>query len=91
MDFELRKDGYYYNKDGKDLGVINWNLRDDVMEMNHTYVDPSLRGQGVARKLLEEAVKYAQENDYRMRPLCSYVVRTIDDVPGGRELVVDYE
>ncbi len=88
MDFELRKDGYYYNKDGKDLGVINWRLTDGVMEMTHTFVDPSLRGQGIAMKLLEAAVAYAKANNYRMKPYCSYVVRTIDQVPGGRELVV---
>ena len=42
--------------------------------INHTFVDDSLRGQGVAGKLIEAVVEYAKKNDKKIRPQCSYAV-----------------
>lgn len=89
MELELRKDGYYYDKDGKNLARIQWKMDGDVMVMTHTIVDPVLQGQGAAKKLLVQAVDYAKENNYKMRPVCSYVQKFLDTVPGGKELRVE--
>jgi uncharacterized protein len=56
------------------VGEITWKEVDGVMHMNHTYVSPKLRGQGVAEKLLDEAASYARSYNLRMNPICSYVV-----------------
>ncbi|SPL70736.1 GNAT family N-acetyltransferase [Acinetobacter stercoris] len=40
---------------------------------NHTWVDDSLRGQGVARQLLDAAVAFAREKQVKIIPICSYV------------------
>ena len=45
---------------------------------NGTYVDPSLRGQQVARKLLDRLVEHARENNLKIRPTCSYVVKMFE-------------
>lgn len=79
MEFTLQNKGgnvysIEYVKDGEVLANIDWNLNGDVMDMNHTYVSDVLRGQGVAKKLLDEAAKYARENNYKMNAICSYVV-----------------
>ena len=41
---------------------------------NHTWVDDSLRGQGVARKLLDVLVAFARKKNLKIIATCSYVV-----------------
>lgn len=41
---------------------------------DHTWVDDSLRGQGVARKLLDALVEFAREKQLKITATCSYVV-----------------
>lgn len=79
MDFqykELENDvfAYEYIQDGEKLGEITWTLLGDVMVMDHTYVSDKLRGQGVAKKLLDTAATHARENALKMEAVCSYVV-----------------
>lgn len=78
--FSVRADeqAIEYHQDGRMLGEITWVLRDNTMVMNHTYVSNELRGQGVAKKLLDEAAKYAREHNYKMKAVCSYVVTAFD-------------
>lgn len=49
-----------------------WN-GDDKIIANHTWVDDSLRGQGVARELLDVLVAFAREKQLTIFPTCSYV------------------
>ena len=83
MDFKLAKKSpnhfaYEYEQNGQKLAEIEWNLRNDLMDMTHTYVSDALRGQGVAKKLLDQAAQYARENHYKMNPICSYVVAAFE-------------
>ncbi|WP_066558099.1 GNAT family N-acetyltransferase [Croceicoccus bisphenolivorans] len=45
-----------------------------VLVADHTFVPPALRGKSVAAKLVEALVADAREQDFKIRPLCSYVV-----------------
>ena len=45
-----------------------------VVNIDHTEVDNSLRGQGVARLLLDAAVRWARENHVQLSATCSYAV-----------------
>lgn len=74
--FSVRQDekAIEYTQDGQMLGEITWYLQGDTMVMDHTYVSTTLRGQGVAKQLLDEAAIYAREHQYKMQALCSYVV-----------------
>lgn len=65
---------YRRENEGKVIAEITWTEMADVMIVEHTFVDPSLRGQGVAKKLLDRAAEYAREHDYKMEAVCSYVV-----------------
>ncbi len=41
--------------------------------VDHTEVDESLRGKGIGEQLVEEAVKYARENNLLIKPVCPFV------------------
>ena len=40
--------------------------------ITHVGVDPELRGQGVAGKIVEASLEYAKQNSLRVIPMCSY-------------------
>jgi predicted GNAT family acetyltransferase len=46
----------------------------NIIVVNHTFVDPSLRGQNIAGSLLAKVIEMAREEDLKIVPTCSYVV-----------------
>ena len=58
---------------------INYQVEsDDVIIANSTFVDPSLRGQQIAKKLLDRLADFARENHLKIKPTCSYVVTAFE-------------
>lgn len=47
--------------------------------ITHTFVDSSLRGQGIAKKLVEEVISIARKEKYNIRATCSYAMRYFND------------
>ena len=64
---------YIESENGERSAEITFADRDEnVIEVDHTFVDPSLRGQGVAGKLLNKVVEYARDTNKKIIPVCSY-------------------
>lgn len=83
MEFEFVQLGgdafaFQHKQDGKLLAEITWTLLGEVMVMDHTFVSDDLRGQGIAKKILDRAAVYARENGLKMEPVCSYVVTAFE-------------
>lgn len=83
MDFKLTELGhdefaYRFEENGMVKAEITWTQLADVMVIEHTFVDESLRNQGLAKKLLDQAADYARTQDYKMEPVCSYAVVAFD-------------
>ena len=78
--FDLGGDAFAfrYEQDGKMMAEITWTILGDVMVMDHTFVSPELRGQGVAKKILDRAADYARAQKLKMEPVCSYVVTAFE-------------
>lgn len=74
--------------DGEDeVGLITYSiLKDDVWAFDHTYVDPQYRGGSIAGDLLEKLVSIARDQDKKILPQCSYVVRKFANNPSYQEL-----
>ncbi len=53
---------------------LKYSIRDNVMSLDSTYTPEEFRGRGLARRLVEEAIKYARENGLKIKPVCSYAV-----------------
>ncbi|MEG0260976.1 MAG: GNAT family N-acetyltransferase [Lysinibacillus sp.] len=69
---------FVYESEGEKLAEISWVQKGTVMEMDHTVVSDKLRGQGVAKKLLDHAAEYARDNNYKMKAVCTYVVAAFE-------------
>lgn len=66
---------YIKNDEGK--VIINATfpfIKKGVVVVDHTYVDPSMRGQGVASKLMHEVYNFAKSKNYKMVATCPYAV-----------------
>jgi len=60
------------------LAELNFNkINGEKIDAYHTFVDSSLRGQGIAEKLYAELMKYAKEKGYKIVPTCSYIEKRI--------------
>ena len=55
---------------GKLLGKIEFALSDKEMLILHTYAYES--GRGIGTLLMQNAVKWAKEHDYKIIPVCSF-------------------
>lgn len=70
------------------LALIHYRERTgNVLELDHTFVPPALRGAGLASQLTEHALAFAREHGYRVVPSCPFVAAFIARHPGHSDLV----
>ncbi|MCM3706953.1 MULTISPECIES: GNAT family N-acetyltransferase [Cytobacillus] len=76
-----KENGRFFMNDekGNMIAEITYTPSDDsVIMIDHTYVSDSLRGQGIAGKLLESVVQEARSKGYKIIPACSYAKAAFD-------------
>ena len=61
--------------------------RDRVLDLQHTFVPPENRGEGVGEALVEHAFSHAREQGYRIQPSCPYVRTWLEKHPDQRDVV----
>lgn len=59
-----------------------------VLDLQHTFVPPAARQQGVAGALVEYAVRYAQRHDHKIIPSCPFVKAWLAKHPQERDAVL---
>lgn len=75
MEYITEKDRIYATDEGgKVIAEVTFPTEDGVSVIDHTFVDPSLRGQGVAGKLVELAANAIQKSGNRIAATCPYAV-----------------
>lgn len=74
MDFKHNENQIaLYSEAGDLLAEITFPYADETtVDVNHTFVDSSLRGQGIAGKLMEELVSDLEKRGLNAVPTCSY-------------------
>lgn len=78
----------YVDDEGTVLGEVTFPAREDgVVEIDHTFVDGSLRGQGIAGQLLEHAADAIAETGRKAHPTCSYAVGWFEKHPERANLL----
>ena len=89
MDLTIKRGNqkFYIGESGENfIAEITWTVRDDgALIADHTFVDNSLRGQGVAAKLLDHLTAHARDNQLKIVPLCPYISKAMDRNPAKYE------
>lgn len=66
---------YIYGENKEILAELEYKRNQNILIFDHTEVSDKLKGQGIAGKLLEKATAYARDNNFKVKPICSYVVK----------------
>lgn len=73
---------YSTGENGQVLAEVTYpDISDQVVVLNHTFVDDSLRGQGIAGKLMMETVSELRKNHKKARLTCSYAIKWFKEHP----------
>lgn len=78
MDFQHEKGRIFaLDADGKLLAEVTFPTENGVATITHTFVDDSLRGQGVASQILAEAAEQIRASGLRMNATCRVAAKWI--------------
>lgn len=79
-DLIVKDDRIYYENDGRVLAEIDFeDIGEKRMNIGHTFVHESLRGQGVGVVLVNRAVRLIKEKGYTVQATCSYAKKCIEE------------
>ncbi len=88
MEFQHEKERIYaQDASGKVIAEVTFPITDGTAVIDHTFVDGSLRGQGVAGKLLAAAAAQLREQGLKAKPTCSYAVKWFEEHPENADLL----
>ena len=76
------------DENGKLLAEVTFPEREGVAVINHTFVDDSLRGQGIAGQLLQAVADTLRREGRKARPTCSYAVHWFATHPEEQDPLV---
>ena len=67
--------------EGREIGYLTYTIDDGVLDIEHTVVDPSMRGKGIAGDMVRFCDGFCREPGLRIKASCSYAAHVlgIDD------------
>ncbi|CDO36786.1 GNAT family N-acetyltransferase [Novosphingobium sp. KN65.2] len=83
---ETRGEYIAHVADSDAVGRLTWVERDGVHFADHTLVPPEIGNRGVAMRLVEAMVADARENQFKVAPVCSYVVAAFNRHPDWNDV-----
>lgn len=90
MSYIIKDNRVSYVKDGEELAASTFPLvegRENVININSTYVDDSLRGQGVGSTLMEKIVEESRKNGWEILPTCPFATEWFKKHPEHHDLL----
>jgi len=72
---------FYLERDGRRVAELTYKISGGQVIVDHTFVDPSMRGGTMAPSLVEAAVRWARQENLKILPLCPYVSKVFDRTP----------
>lgn len=90
MNFIHENNKIYMNDDHNHMvAVVSFPKEEgNIVNIDHTYVDSTLRGQGIAGKLMEETVHQLRQNNQKAKLTCSYAVDWFEKHPECADVMV---
>ena len=79
---------FYAEQDGKRLAQMTYSrANSSLVIIDHTEVDPSLRGEGVGRQLLDSAVEWARATNTKIRTTCPFAAAQFEKDQSLRDVL----
>jgi predicted GNAT family acetyltransferase len=75
--------------DGEPAGQAAYRVRDGVVIVTHSEVDPAFRGRGLAGELARQTLDTLRERGDRVVPACPFFAKYVGEHPEYDDIVVD--
>ena len=80
-DHNDRNGMFFIEQDGRRVAELTYRMAGDTAVVDHTWVDPKLRGGALAPGLVQAVVDWARRGNLKISPVCSYVRIVMDRAP----------
>ena len=80
MKFELESNTLNAIEEENIVGYIDFELENNILNVTHTFVDPSQRGKGLAKLMMNEIYNYSKKNNYQIKASCSYAIKYLENL-----------
>ena len=88
MEFQHERERIFaLDEQGKLVAEVTFPVSEGVADIDHTFVDQSLRGQGGAGQLLDAAVRQIRMEGLRAKATCSYAAKWFKEHPDQSDLL----
>jgi uncharacterized protein len=78
---------FTYERDGQ-LSYLSYHLIDaHTVDFVSTYTPPALRGRGIAARVVQRGLEWAEENQLKVVPTCWFVAELIERQPEWRRVL----
>lgn len=78
-----------YQSDQTLLAEVTFpDIDQNTVNINHTFVDDSLRGQGIAGKMMEEVAEKLRSEKKKAVLTCSYAIRWFESHPEYQDIIL---
>jgi predicted GNAT family acetyltransferase len=82
-----RHGAFFIEREGRRVAELTYRMMGPDAMVDHTWVDPKMRGGGEARGLVAAAVEWARQEHLKLVPACSYVQSVFDKTPGYADVL----
>lgn len=83
-----RKGAFYIEENGEWIAELTYfRSAPGVITIDHTEVDEELRGEGIGEDLVKAGVEYARANNLKIRPLCPFAKKVIEENSDLRDVL----
>ena len=87
-DLEVKK-RFYLLVNEKEIGEMTYKfINDNVIDINHTYINQNYRGKDLGLKLVKAAADYMRKNNIKAIPSCPYVEKVFKENSQYTDLIV---
>ncbi len=93
MNFENNRNGnggyIKLQKENEEVGRLTYTIfpEEKKLVISFVMVYPQFEGKGLGKYLVEEAIKFAKENDWKIYPHCSYSRSVINRMPNSQDIL----
>jgi predicted GNAT family acetyltransferase len=79
---------FFMENEGTRIATIAYTRQANIITIEHTEVDPSLRGKNIGYQLVQRTAEFARENGLKVSPICPFAMKQFQKNKEWQDLMV---